>query len=114
MSDVFQRFYVFYFSRILNVFHYYSNIFLHLCCAEFDVPSTRRVNDADDVFDVCAARVWNGLPADVVTLPPFSVVKQPLKTSLFIEEEEEEEDFVQTTKNTAWKLCGDLSQRGLS
>jgi len=54
------------------------------------------------------------LPADVVTLPPFSVVKQPLKTSLFIEEEEEEEDFVQTTKNTAWKLCGDLSQRGLS
>jgi len=59
---------------------------------------------------------WNGLPADVVTLPPFSVVKQPLKTSLFIEEEEQEkeEDFAQTTRPTAWKLCGDLNQRCLS
>jgi len=50
---------------------------------ELDIPPMCRVTVSDCTFGVTVARVWNGLPSDVITSPSLSVFKQWLKTLLF-------------------------------
>jgi len=50
---------------------------------ELHVPLTRRVNVGDRAFAVSAARVWNGLPSDIITSPSLIAFKRRLNTLLF-------------------------------
>ena len=50
---------------------------------ELHVPPTHRVTVGDRVFAVSAARVWNGLPSDVITSPSLIAFKRRLKTLIY-------------------------------
>ena len=51
--------------------------------ASLVVPATRRSTIGDRAFPVAAARTWNSLPADVMSLSSLPAFKKRLKTELF-------------------------------
>jgi len=51
--------------------------------AEHSTNALCRVTVSDRAFGVAAARIRNSLPSDVTASPSLSVLKRPLKTSLF-------------------------------
>jgi len=47
------------------------------------VPSYRRTTIGRRAFPIAGARVWNGLPSDVTSVPSLAVFGRRLKTELF-------------------------------
>ena len=47
------------------------------------IPRTRLRTVGDRAFQVAVPRVWNALPASVVSAPSLTVFKSHLKTHLF-------------------------------